>query len=60
MKTQKKTELPEKTPAKPWTNLFANNRLAAKGMSLTFTPPAIIDGEKVVKILVVDVAEDEA
>ncbi|KAG5632243.1 hypothetical protein H5410_003960 [Solanum commersonii] len=42
----------------PWTNLFATNRLATKGMNLNYISPVIIDGEKVVKILEEDVARD--
>ncbi|KAG5581215.1 hypothetical protein H5410_051842 [Solanum commersonii] len=54
-----KLSMPEKTPEKPWTNLFATNRMAARGINLTYIAPIIVDGEKVVEILAEDLAEDD-
>ncbi|KAG5567933.1 hypothetical protein H5410_065051 [Solanum commersonii] len=54
-----KLSMPEKTPEKPWTNLFATNRMAARGINLTCIAPIIIDGEKVVEILAEDLAKDD-
>ncbi|KAH0652021.1 hypothetical protein KY290_032498 [Solanum tuberosum] len=54
-----KLSMPEKTPEKPWANLFATNRMAARGMHLTYIAPIIVDGEKIVEILAEDVAEDD-
>uniref|UniRef100_K4CDK9 Uncharacterized protein n=1 Tax=Solanum lycopersicum TaxID=4081 RepID=K4CDK9_SOLLC len=51
--------MPEKTPEKPWVNLFATNRMAARGMNLTYIPPIIVEGEKLVEILAEDIAQDE-
>ncbi|KAG5584804.1 hypothetical protein H5410_045238 [Solanum commersonii] len=49
----------EENRQKPWANLFATNRMAAKGMNLTYIPPVIIEGEKIVEILAEDVAKDD-
>ncbi|KAH0674851.1 hypothetical protein KY284_025938 [Solanum tuberosum] len=57
--TQRKLNLNGETTT-PWTNLFATNRLATKGMNLNYILPAIIEGEKVVEILEEDVARDNA
>ncbi|KAG5615152.1 hypothetical protein H5410_014976 [Solanum commersonii] len=54
-----KLSMPEKTPEKPWANQFATDRMAARGMNLTYIAPIIVDGEKVVEILAEDVAEDD-
>ncbi|KAH0644840.1 hypothetical protein KY284_032724 [Solanum tuberosum] len=42
-----------------WANLFATNRLAARGMNLNYIAPIIVEGEKVVEILPEDVAKDD-
>ncbi|XP_049414593.1 uncharacterized protein LOC125877301 [Solanum stenotomum] len=44
---------------KPWTDLFATNRLATRGMNLNYIPPVIVDGQKVVEILPEDVVQDD-
>ncbi|KAK4726490.1 hypothetical protein R3W88_031407 [Solanum pinnatisectum] len=54
-----KLNMPEKTPEKSWANLFAKNRMAARGMTLTYIPRIIVEGEKVVEILAEDIAQDE-
>ncbi|KAM3266800.1 hypothetical protein P3L10_003795 [Capsicum annuum] len=46
----------EKLLEKPWKNLFSTNRLATKDMNLSFIPPTVIDGEKVVEVTTDDVA----
>ncbi|XP_019263163.1 PREDICTED: uncharacterized protein LOC109240928 [Nicotiana attenuata] len=33
-----------------WVNLFAGNRLAARGMSLSYIPPVIKEGEKITQL----------
>ncbi|KAH0714810.1 hypothetical protein KY284_007715 [Solanum tuberosum] len=54
-----KLELNGEDGKKPWTNLFATNRLVTRGMNLKYIPPVIVDGEKVVEILPEDVAQDD-
>lgn len=55
---QRKLNLTEEKAGKVWTNLFETNKLAARGMNLTYIP-IIVEGEKVVQILLEDVKEDE-
>lgn len=56
----RKLLLSEMTPAKEWKHLFSTNRMASKGMNLSFIPPTITDGEKVTEISTEDVASEEA
>ncbi|KAF3669981.1 hypothetical protein FXO37_08752 [Capsicum annuum] len=56
----KKHKQVEKLLEKPWKNLFATNRLATKGMDLSFIPPTVIDGETVVEVTADDVAYENA
>lgn len=56
----RKLNLSEKTTEKPWINLFSTNKLATRGMDLTFIPPTVIDGVKVVEISTEDIAKEEA
>ncbi|KAG5607168.1 hypothetical protein H5410_028660 [Solanum commersonii] len=49
--TKRKLDLNETETCKPWANLFATNRLAGRGMNLSYIPPVIVEGEKVVTIL---------
>ncbi|KAK4718353.1 hypothetical protein R3W88_016691 [Solanum pinnatisectum] len=56
---QRKLNLLEVTPEKPWANLFFTNRLAGRGMNLNYIAPIIVEGEKVVEIMPEDVAEDD-
>lgn len=58
--TQQKLNLSEKTLEKSWENLFASKRLAAKGMNLSYIAPIVFIGEKVVKILPEDIADEDA
>ncbi|PHU17374.1 putative 4-hydroxy-4-methyl-2-oxoglutarate aldolase 2 [Capsicum chinense] len=51
--------LSEMTPTKEWKHLFSTNRIASKGINLSFIPPIIMDGEKVVEISTEDVASKE-
>ncbi|KAH0724703.1 hypothetical protein KY284_000568 [Solanum tuberosum] len=57
--TKRKLDLNEAQSGKPWANLFATNRLAGRGMNLSYIPPMIVEGEKVVTILPKDVAKDD-
>ncbi|XP_019239960.1 PREDICTED: uncharacterized protein LOC109219951, partial [Nicotiana attenuata] len=42
-----------------WAGLLHDNKLAAKGMDLTYVPPVIQEGEVVVQILEDDIAEEK-
>nr|XP_009770224.1 PREDICTED: uncharacterized protein LOC104220956 [Nicotiana sylvestris] len=42
-----------------WAGLLQDNKLAAKGMDLTYIPPVIQEGEVVVQILEEDIAEEK-
>ncbi|XP_019233638.1 PREDICTED: uncharacterized protein LOC109214193 [Nicotiana attenuata] len=42
----------------PWTTLFQKNRFASNGMSLSYIPPLLVDGEPVVQLDKVEVEEE--
>ncbi|KAH0659286.1 hypothetical protein KY290_028847 [Solanum tuberosum] len=56
---QRKLNLPDVSPEKPWVNLFSTNRLAERGMNLNYIALIIVEGEKVVEILLEDVAKED-
>lgn len=40
---------------KPWVNLFAGNRFATRGMSLSFIAPTIHNGEQIVELQLAEI-----
>ncbi|XP_070055446.1 uncharacterized protein [Nicotiana tomentosiformis] len=49
---------PLKSEGKIWANILTGKILAAKGMSLTYILPVMIDGERVVQLQVEEIAEE--
>lgn len=44
---------------KSWANLFATNKLAVKGMNLSYIAHVIVKGEKIIEILSEDTEEED-
>lgn len=44
---------------RPWANLFATNKLATKGMNLSYIALVVIEGVKIVEILPEDTKEED-
>ncbi|OIT07238.1 hypothetical protein A4A49_30794 [Nicotiana attenuata] len=49
----------ETTPKAPWTTLFQKNRFATNGMSLSYIPLQIVDGQSMVQLDKSEVEEEE-
>lgn len=54
-----KEEQTEAAQKKPWTNLFATNKMATKDMNLSYIALVVIIGETIVEILPKDTEEED-